>query len=60
MGVYTSRIYRTDTQPEEITANVLIKTLQHFDLHLPTLYFAPHTRAFPWKNYRYTTATNEA
>lgn len=33
-------------------ASVLVKTLSHFGLNLPTRYFALHTRSFPWDKYK--------
>jgi hypothetical protein len=35
------------------TGNVLVETLKHFGLNLPTPYFALHTRSFPWHKYKY-------
>jgi len=31
-----------------VTGDVLVSTLGHLSLDLPTPYFAPHTRSFPW------------
>jgi hypothetical protein len=42
-----------EAQPrQESIGDVVVETLKHFDCYLPTVYFAPHTRSFPWERYR--------
>jgi len=35
-----------------VTGDVLVSTLGHLSLDLPTPFFAPHTRSFPWAKYK--------
>lgn len=44
--------YRPNASHEDYVADVVIETLNHFDLVLPTPYFAINTRSFPWERYR--------
>jgi hypothetical protein len=37
---------------QQYVGDVVVETLKHFDLYLPTAYFALHTRSFPWARYR--------
>ena len=45
--------YRPDKPKETKKGDVLVETVKHFGLNLPTPYFALHTRSFPWHKYKY-------
>ena len=34
------------------SGDVLVSALEHLSLHLPTPFFAPHNRSFPWERYK--------
>lgn len=42
------------------TGDVLVCALKHLSLELPTPYFAPHTRSFPWAKYKLVDNTDNA
>jgi hypothetical protein len=43
----------TPSEPAQIvTGDTLVLTLRHLSLDLPTPFFAPHTRSFPWARYK--------
>ena len=35
-----------------VSGDVLACALKHLSLDLPTPFFAPHTRSFPWERYK--------
>jgi hypothetical protein len=42
-----------DSKPMRVrSGDVLMEALKHLSLELPTPYFAPHTRSFPWVRYK--------
>lgn len=47
-------IRKNSSSPTTSSGDVLIHALDHIGLRLPSPYFAPHTRSFPWDRYRVT------
>lgn len=45
-------IRRNSTAPEKTCGDVLVHALAHIGTKLPSSYFAPHTRSFPWERHR--------
>lgn len=46
--------YGPEKRRETKDGYVLVETLKHFELELPSPYFALHSRSFPWQKYLYT------
>ncbi len=51
--------YHPNKPRETRMGDVLVETMKHFGLNLPTPYFALHTRSFPWHQYKYESGNTE-
>lgn len=56
-GIHKLNEYTKGTSPINKHGDVLVETMTHFGIKLPTSYFALHTRSFPWSNYKLETST---
>lgn len=54
MDVHESQIEirKNSMVAEKQSGEVLVCALKHLGLEIPSPYFAPHTRSFPWSNYK--------
>lgn len=51
--------YHPSKPKESGTGDVLVETMKHFGLNLPTPYFALHTWSFLWQKYKYEDGNSE-